>query len=125
VRVLVVDDEIASAETLKALLETQGFEVLTAHDGLAALDAAEAFLPEVVLLDIGLPGMNGFEVAQHLRTQPHLRDALLVALTGYGDAQTRMRAAQVGFDAHMTKPADLDRLLALLTHPRGARPSGH
>ena len=91
---------------------------------MAALAAAEAFLPDVLLLDIGLPRMSGFEVAQHLRTQPHLRHALLIALTGYGDAQTRARAARVGFDTHMTKPADVDRLLALLADPGSARQSG-
>ena len=121
VRVLVVDDEKSSAETLMALLEIKGFDVRMAHDGLAALEAAEAFLPEVVLLDIGLPGINGFEVAQRLRGQPKSQDALLIALTGYGDAETRSRAAQAGFDSHMTKPADVQRLLPMLADPQAAR----
>jgi CheY-like chemotaxis protein len=120
-RVLVVDDEKSSAETLAALLEIKGFEVRLAHDGVAALEAAEAFLPEVVLLDIGLPRLDGFAVAQRLRDRPHLRDALLIALTGYGDADTRARAARAGFDSHMTKPADVERLLPMLADPQAAR----
>lgn len=124
VRVLVVDDETSSAETLMALLEIKGFDVRIAHDGLAAIRAAEAFLPDVVVLDIGLPGLNGFEVAQRLRMQPPLREALLIALTGYGDAETRLRSVQAGFDSHMTKPADVDRLLQMLADPGATRQAG-
>jgi CheY-like chemotaxis protein len=124
VRVLVVDDEVVSAETLMTLLEIEGFEVRVAHDGTAALQAAGAFLPEVVLLDIGLPGMSGFEVAQRLRTDTASRDALLIALTGYGDEGARSRSAQAGFDAHMTKPAELRQLLAKLAEVRAARGAG-
>jgi CheY-like chemotaxis protein len=120
-RVLVVDDEVASAETLGLLLEIHGFEVRTAHDGAAALEAAQVFLPDVLLLDIGLPRIDGFEVARRLRGSPHSRDALLVALTGYGDAEARSRSAQAGFDVHMTKPADVPRLLRLLADPLSAR----
>ena len=125
IRVLVVDDETASAETLMALLEVKGFEVRIAHDGEGALREAEGFLPDAVLLDIGMPGMSGFEVAQQLRKQAHASVALLVALTGYGDAGTRSRAAAAGFDSHMTKPADLDRLLAMLADPNAARQQAH
>ena len=74
-----------------------------------------------MLLDIGLAGINGFEVAQRLRRQPKSQDALLIALTGYGDAETRSRAAQAGFDSHMTKPADVQRLLPMLADPQAAR----
>ncbi len=120
-RVLVVDDLAASAETLAALLEMEGFEVRMAHDGPAALALAREFRPEVVLLDIGLPGMNGFEVAHGLRAQAESRDALLVALTGYGEAESRQRSAQAGFDFHMVKPADVNLLLAMLADPEQAR----
>ena len=120
-RVLVVDDQAASAETLTLLLEMEGFEVRVAGEGEQALSLAAAFRPDAVLLDIGLPGMSGFEVAQRLRGMPAGRDALLVALTGYGEAQSRQRSAQAGFDVHMVKPADLDRLLALLADPQRAR----
>jgi len=120
-RILVVDDVAASADTLMTLLEMEGFEVKTASEGMAALKIAEDFRPEVVLLDIGLPGMNGFEVAHRLRTQPGSRDALMIALTGYGEAESRSRSAQAGFDFHMVKPADVNLLLSMLANPQQAR----
>jgi CheY-like chemotaxis protein len=120
-RVLVVDDLAASAETLMALLEMEGFEVKTAHEGVSALQIAADFRPDVVLLDIGLPGMNGFEVANRLRNQPHSRDALLIALTGYGEAESRSKSEQAGFDFHMVKPADVNLLLSMLADPKTAR----
>ena len=120
-RVLVVDDLQASAETLMTLLEMEGFEVRMAHDGQEALQMAREFRPDVVLLDIGLPGMNGFEVAHGLRSQEESRDALLIALTGYGEAESRNRSAQAGFDFHMVKPADVNLLLSMLSDPRAAR----
>ncbi len=120
-RILVVDDLAASAETLMTLLEMEGFEVKIASEGMAALAIAQAFRPDVVLLDIGLPGMNGFEVANRLRALPESRDALLIALTGYGEAESRLRSAQAGFDFHMVKPADLELLLSMLANPQQAR----
>jgi len=120
-RILVVDDLAASAETLMALLEMEGFEVRVAHEGMSALRIAREFRPDVVLLDIGLPGMNGFEVAHGLRAQPESRDALLIALTGYGEAESRNRSAQAGFDFHMVKPADVNLLLSMIANPRQAR----
>jgi signal transduction histidine kinase len=120
-RILVVDDLAASAETLMMLLEMEGFDVKTAHDGMSALKIAEDFRPDVVLLDIGLPGMNGFEVANRLRSQPQCRDALLIALTGYGEAESRTKSVQAGFDFHMVKPADVNQLLAMLSDPGNAR----
>ncbi|HEY8050264.1 MAG TPA: response regulator [Ramlibacter sp.] len=120
-RILVVDDLAASADTLMMLLEMEGFEVKTAHEGMAALQIAEDFRPDVVLLDIGLPGMNGFEVANRLRSQPHSRDALLIALTGYGEAESRSRSVEAGFDFHMVKPADVNLLLTMLADPKNSR----
>ncbi len=122
-RILVVDDLAPSAETLMTLLEMEGFEVRVAHEGQDALRIAREFQPEVVLLDIGLPGMNGFEVAHGLRSQPESKDALLIALTGYGEAESRARSAQAGFDFHMVKPADVDLLLTMLADPQEARKS--
>ncbi|MEJ5988859.1 response regulator [Ramlibacter sp. PS3R-8] len=122
-RILVVDDLAASAETLMTLLEMEGFEVKVAHEGQSALALAREFRPHVVLLDIGLPGMNGFEVAHGLRAQPESRDALLIALTGYGEAESRSRSAQAGFDFHMVKPADVDLLLTMIADPNKARKS--
>lgn len=120
-RILVVDDLAASAETLMTLLEMEGFQVKIASEGMEALEIARQFRPDVVLLDIGLPGMNGFEVANRLRTQPESRDALLIALTGYGEAESRNRSAQAGFDFHMVKPADVNLLLSMIANPRDAR----
>lgn len=120
-RILVVDDLQASAETLSTLLEMEGFQVRVAHDGQEALAIAREFRPEVVLLDIGLPGMNGFEVAHGLRGQAESQDALLIALTGYGEAESRARSAQAGFDFHMVKPADVNLLLTMLANPQEAR----
>jgi signal transduction histidine kinase/DNA-binding response OmpR family regulator len=122
-RILVVDDLAASAETLMTLLEMEGFDVKIASEGMAALRIAEDFRPDVVLLDIGLPGMNGFEVAHRLRTQPGSRDALMIALTGYGEAESRSRSVQAGFDFHMVKPADVNLLLSMLANPQQARRS--
>ncbi|RYF16811.1 MAG: response regulator [Comamonadaceae bacterium] len=120
-RILVVDDLAPSAETLMTLLEMEGFEVRVAHEGQEALRIAREFQPHVVLLDIGLPGMNGFEVAHGLRSQAESKDALLIALTGYGEAESRTRSAQAGFDFHMVKPADVDLLLTMLSDPQEAR----
>jgi two-component system CheB/CheR fusion protein len=118
-RVLVVDDSEDAAESLATVLRIGGHEVCTAYDGPAALRTAEAFRPEVVLLDIGLPGMDGFEVGRRLREQTGMRRALLVAVTGYGQEEDRRRAEQVGFDAHLVKPADLSALERLLAGPEG------
>jgi len=114
-RVLVVDDLLASAETMKVLLESEGYVVDIATDGMSALDKTKEFLPEVVILDIGLPGMSGFEVAQRMRQMPETRAALLIALTGYGEAESRMRSKKAGFDHHVVKPADIDALLGLIS----------
>ena len=114
-RVLVVEDLPASAETMKVLLESEGYVVQIAADGRSALAEAKVFLPSVVILDIGLPGMSGFEVAQRMRQEPETRDALLIALTGYGEAESRMRSQAAGFDHHVVKPADIDALLAIIS----------
>ncbi|MDI1275276.1 response regulator [Polaromonas sp.] len=115
VRVLVVDDLLASADTMKVLLESEGYVARIATDGEAALAAAREFLPAIVILDIGLPGMNGFEVAQRMRQLPETRDALLIALTGYGEAESRQRSQKAGFDHHVVKPADIDFLLSVIS----------
>jgi signal transduction histidine kinase len=115
-RVLVVDDNKDSAESLAMLLAIKGHEVSTAHDGPGALEAARTFRPEVVLLDIGLPGMDGFTVAQRLREQPEFAQVGLLALTGYGQEEDRRRAEEAGFNAHMVKPADVDALQLFLAN---------
>jgi len=113
-RVLVVDDSVDAAETLAMLLQLSGHEARCAHDGLTVLDAALEFRPNVVLLDIGLPGMNGFDVAKRLRQEPSLASTLLVAMTGYGEALARQRSKEAGFDHHLVKPVDFEKVEALL-----------
>jgi PAS domain S-box-containing protein len=117
-RVLVVDDNLDAAESLAMLLRLEKHTVHTAHDGPAALLEAEAFRPEVVLLDIGLPRMDGYEVARRLREELGLKAALLVAVTGYGQEEDRRRSEEAGFDAHLTKPADLATVQRLLNAAR-------
>jgi CheY-like chemotaxis protein len=108
---------------LAMLLRRTGPEVRTAHDGPAALDAARSQPPDVVLLDIGLPGMSGLEVAHRLRQDVGLNGVLLVALTGYGQEEDKQRSQEAGFNAHMVKPVDLDALAELLARP-DLRPPG-
>jgi len=109
-----VDDHHDSAESLATLLRLLGHEVRVVYDGPAALETARTFKPQVGLLDIGMPGMDGVELARRLRNDPELKDALLVALTGYGRDEDRQRSSEAGFDAHLVKPVDVPALNALL-----------
>jgi signal transduction histidine kinase len=113
-RVLVVDDNRDAAQSVASFLELGGHEVRTAADGAEALVASELFAPQVVVLDIGLPILDGYEVAQRLRLSPFGRDALLVALTGYGQREDRLNAEAAGFDHHFVKPADPMALLSCI-----------
>jgi signal transduction histidine kinase len=113
-RVLVVDDSVDSAESMALLLELAGHDTRMAHTGPAALDEAGAFEPDVVLLDIGLPGMDGYEVARTLRASTARRTPRIVALTGYGRPEDRARAMAAGCHHHMTKPVDFVELEALV-----------
>jgi PAS domain S-box-containing protein len=113
-RILVVDDNRDSADSLAMLLRLVGHDVRTVHDGRQALVVAATYRPELVLLDIGLPGMDGFAVARHLRSQPELAGVVLVALTGYGSDEDRRRSEAAGFNHHMVKPVHFDALNELL-----------
>src|SRR5262249_44459373 len=113
-RILIVDDNRDAADSLGELLTLFGHEVSKADNGLNAVGAVAAFHPDTVLLDIGLPGMNGYEVARRIREQPGGTEILLVALTGWGQAEDRRRSQVAGFDHHLTKPLDLDLLRRLL-----------
>jgi PAS domain S-box-containing protein len=113
-RVLVVEDDAEVAQMLEVLLELWGHEVRVVCDGPTALVAYRTYQPEVVLLDIGLPGMNGYEVARQLRQQPGRKRPLLVAVTGYGSNEDKRQAHRVGFDLHLTKPIEPQQLEALL-----------
>jgi CheY-like chemotaxis protein len=111
-RILVVDDNVDAAEMLGQIMSMQGHVVALANDGREALAAIENFLPDVVFLDIGMPGMDGYEVAIELRRNPALSDARIVALTAWGDSASRSRAVACGFDAHLVKPAMFESLLS-------------
>jgi two-component system CheB/CheR fusion protein len=114
-RVLIVEDNIDSGDSLSLLLRLHGHEVLVARTGPSALEAAPAFQPNVVLLDIGLPGMDGYQVAQHLREKPEFKDVLLCALTGWTPSDAdRDRPYQAGFEHHFVKPVDLKKLFEVL-----------
>ena len=124
-RILVADDNYDSATSLSILLNDAGYDVRTAGDGVQALETAAQFRPDIVLLDIGMPKLNGYEVARHCRRQPWGRNMLLIAVTGWGGADHRQQTTQAGFDHHLTKPVDpaaLTRLLASLTSASGAAP---
>ncbi|WP_161630472.1 ATP-binding protein [Stutzerimonas azotifigens] len=113
-KVLVADDNHDIAETMAELLRMEGHEVCTAFDGRQALDAYQRFRPDVALLDIGMPGLRGDEVAAAIRSLPGGHDVLLVAFTGWGQALDRERALSSGFDRHLTKPANIDEVYALI-----------
>ena len=121
-KILVVDDNQATATALADLLQLSGFEVRAAHDGFAAIDAVRKQSPEIVLLDIGLPGMDGYQVVQKLRTEEGLVDARIIAITGYGEDQARKRSREAGFDHHLVKPVDYDTLLGLIVYDKSDAP---
>jgi PAS domain S-box-containing protein len=112
--VLVVDDEPDSAVTLAMLLQLRGHRADVAQDGAEALDRAETLRPDVILLDLGLPGMDGYEVCRRLREQPWARTMFIVALTGWGQEEDRRRTREAGFDLHLVKPVDPDELMRVL-----------
>jgi two-component system CheB/CheR fusion protein len=113
-RVLVVDDMRDSADTLAVLIRMWGNEVVVAYDGSEALDEASANPPDVVLLDIGLPKMNGFDLARRLRQLPEIAKALLIAISGFGQEADVQRSKEAGIDCHFLKPVDLDELRQVL-----------
>jgi PAS domain S-box-containing protein len=113
-RILVVDDYRDSADSLSTLLEWMGHRTRVAYDGMSALEEAEDFRPELILLDIGLPQLNGYDVCRRIRSQPWGREMSVVALTGWGQAEDRRKSAEVGFDAHLVKPVDREALEQVL-----------
>lgn len=122
VRIVVVDDHVDTAMMMSALLRLAGHEVEAAHDGQAAVLAVERFKPDVVLLDLGLPDMDGCEIARRLRQTPAGKDVLLIALTGYTQAEHVAATRQAGFDHHLTKPVDLSSVRRLIAcAPRSTR----
>jgi CheY-like chemotaxis protein len=107
-RLLVVDDNHDAAISIAMLLRFQGYEVQVVHSGRDALSVLDTFMPDAVFLDIGMPGMDGLEVARRIRQEAHLRNIVLIALTGWGQEEDRRRTAEAGFDHHLVKPPKLD-----------------
>jgi CheY-like chemotaxis protein len=118
-RVLVADDNADAAESLSRLLTLLGHEVVTTFDGLAALEALPGFRPELVLLDIGMPRLDGYETARRMRELEPGRLAFIVALTGWGQEDDRRRSREAGFDEHLTKPVEVEALQQLLGRAQG------
>jgi CheY-like chemotaxis protein len=115
-RILIVDDNNDAAESVARFLELEGHEVKTVADGAQALASVPVFAPQVVVLDIGLPGLSGYEVARRIRTLPPMHEALLIALTGYGQKEDQLRAIEAGFDRHFVKPTDPRTIVELIAH---------
>lgn len=113
-RILVVDDIVDAADSLAALLQEMGSDVIVAYDGPRALEAADHHRPDVILLDIGMPGMNGYEVCREIRRRDWGRSPCIVATTGWGQEEDRRRTREAGFDVHMVKPIDCNVLLDLI-----------
>jgi CheY-like chemotaxis protein len=113
-RILIVDDNRDSAESLAMLMEITGNKTYLAHDGVEAVEAVEQHRPEVVLLDIGLPKLDGYEVCRRVREQPWGKDIVVIALTGWGQEEDRRKSDEAGFNGHLVKPVDYDKLLDLL-----------
>ena len=117
-RVLVVDDNVDAAETVAAYLRLEGHEAKVVTEGAEVLGSARVFEPQVVVLDIGLPGIDGYQIARQLRSEAQTRDTLLIAVTGYGRDEDRALAAAAGFDCHFVKPADPVEIQAVIERGR-------
>ncbi len=113
-KILVLDDEVDAADLLGQFLSQRGYEVSVAHDGPEAIQLAKKFEPDMILVDIGLPGMDGYQVAEMLCNDASVPSCRLVALTGYGDPEYHRRSARGGFEEHLVKPVDLDLLVRLI-----------
>lgn len=122
-RLLIVEDNFDSAEILSLLLQREGFEVRIALDGQEALDVIQEFYPDVAILDIGLPGLTGYDLIAKLKGMPELKGCRFVALTGYTGSEVTKQTATAGFDAHLTKPFDLPTLRRVMSAFREPAPT--
>ena len=114
-RLLLVEDNLDSAEILSLLLEREGFDVRVALDGVEALSVLQGFSPDVAILDLGLPGITGYELIAQLKAKPELKACRFVALTGYSGSEVTKQTVTAGFDAHLTKPFDLSTLRRVMS----------
>jgi CheY-like chemotaxis protein len=121
-RILLIDDNVDAASMMQALLIALGFTVEAANSGRKGLDIAQAFHPQVVFLDLGMPVMDGYEVAAALRRLPGLADVFLLALTGWNDQATRTAVIAAGFDRHLVKPPNFEQIISILDEHFGSRP---
>jgi CheY-like chemotaxis protein len=119
-RILVVDDQIDTARGLEIILKLYGHDVCAVNDGKAAIEAARQFRPDFVILDIGMPGLDGYEVAATLKSDLDLNRAVIIGVSGYGREEDRSRSRDAGFDHHMVKPVDHKALIGLLAKPAGS-----
>ena len=124
-RILVADDNEDAATSLALILTMLGHETRTARNGIEAIEIAEQFQPEVVLLDLGMPKLNGYDTARRLREKENGRQLLLVALTGWGQEEDRVRSSAAGFDSHLIKPVDVGHIQRLLAEKRSPRHETH
>lgn len=113
-RILIADDNVDAAESLSMLLEFDGLETRVAHDGQTALELAESFRPQIALLDIGMPVLDGFELARAIRATEWGKDLCLVAVTGWADENSRRKTSEAGFDHHVAKPIAVDQLKQII-----------
>jgi CheY-like chemotaxis protein len=124
-RILVVDDNSEAADISAELLELHGYRTAVAYNGLTGLEAVRTFEPHAVLLDLGMPGMDGYQVAAALRAVPDFDQVALIAFTAWGDIVTRQRVIDTGFDAHVIKPANLERILTAVREALASRAQLH
>ncbi|WP_373988733.1 response regulator [Duganella sp. BuS-21] len=124
-RILVIDDNAEAADISGELLEMHGYQTAVAYSGLTGLEAARTFQPHAILLDLGMPGMDGYQVASALRAVPDFDEVALVAFTAWGDVVTRQRVIDTGFDDHIIKPANLERILSALRNALHKREQLH
>ena len=124
-RILVVDDNVDSAESLAMMLKLSGHDVATAHDGVDAVKLAQEFQPDLALLDLGMPKLDGYEAARTIRGQAWGQGMMLIALTGWGQAEDKRRSREAGFDAHLVKPVDFDALEKLVATSKDGNGTDH
>jgi CheY-like chemotaxis protein len=120
-RIMIVDDHVDAADSLGLLLELRGATVAVLHDGPSGLARLDDFMPDAIMLDLGMPEMDGFEVARQIRLRPEFREVVLIAQTGWGTQEMREQSQQAGFHHHLVKPGNFEALIALLARIRDRR----